>query len=97
MAWTIGPTITPPDCINRNSLLIFSMLVLCGQHDDATAQERLERKMKKLPPGTGTVRMLSKEEWEAIQDIGPRTPYESKYARPNARLRTGDPMHMVRF
>lgn len=53
--------------------------------------------MKKLPPGTGTVRMLSKEEWDAIQDIKPRTPYESKFVRSNARLRTSDPVHMVRF
>ncbi|KAJ8629831.1 hypothetical protein MRB53_023154 [Persea americana] len=85
-------TPTMPMILIAVGIAIFAKLLMI--HDDATAQERLERKMKKLPPGTGTVRMLSKEEWEAIQDIGPQTPYESKYARPNARLRTGDPMHM---
>lgn len=38
--------------------------------------------------------MLSREEWDEIQEIRPRTPFESKLARPNARLRTGEPIHM---
>lgn len=40
--------------------------------------------------------MLSREEWEEIRDVRPRTPFESKLARPNARIRTGEPLHMVR-
>lgn len=51
--------------------------------------------MQKAPAGQGTVRMLSRDEWEEVQEIRPRTPFESKLARPNARLRTGDPKHMV--
>lgn len=68
---------------------------LAWQVDESKEQERLERKIKKAPPGQGTVRMLSREEWDEIQEIRPRTPFESKFARPNARLRTGEPMHFV--
>lgn len=39
--------------------------------------------------------MLSREEWEDIQEVRPRTPFESKLARPDARLRTDEPLHMV--
>lgn len=39
--------------------------------------------------------MLTREEWDAIQEMRPRTPFESKLARPNARIRTGDPIHLV--
>ncbi|KAG0478472.1 hypothetical protein HPP92_013191 [Vanilla planifolia] len=63
-------------------------------YDDSKAQERLERKIAKAPPEQGTVRMLSREEWDAVQEIRPRTPFESKLARPNARIRTGEPVHM---
>ena len=39
--------------------------------------------------------MLSREEWEEIREVRPRTPFESKLARPNARIRTGEPVRMV--
>lgn len=67
------------------------------QYDETKAQERLERKIKKAPPEQGTVRMLTREEWDEIQEVRPRTPFESKLARPNARLRTGEPLHLVSF
>ncbi|KAL4185758.1 hypothetical protein AMTRI_Chr10g7540 [Amborella trichopoda] len=62
--------------------------------DESRSQERIERKIQNAPPGTGMVRMLTREEWDKIQEIRPRTPFESKLARPNARIRTGEPMHM---
>lgn len=65
------------------------------QYDDAHSQERIEKKIQKAPPGQGTVRMLSREEWEEFREVRPRTPFESKLARPNARIRTGEPLHMV--
>ena len=40
--------------------------------------------------------MLTREEWEEIQEVRPRTPFESKLARPNARIRTGEKLHMVK-
>ena len=70
-------------------------LFSCLQMDESKSQERLERKIKDAPPETGTVRMLSPEEWDEIKDVRPRTPFESKLARPNARIRTGEPLRMV--
>lgn len=56
----------------------------------------IERKIKNAPAGQGTVRMLTREEWEEFREVRPRTPFESKLARPNARIRTGEPVRMVR-
>ena len=55
----------------------------------------IERKIKNAPPGQGSVRMLTREEWEEVREVRPRTPFESKLARPNARIRTGEPLHWV--
>lgn len=55
----------------------------------------IERKIKNAPPGQGSIRMLTREEWEEIQEVRPRTPFESKLARPNARIRTGESLHWV--
>lgn len=65
---------------------------LLMMYDDSKSQEMIERKIKNAPPGQGTVRMLTREEWEEIQEVRPRTPFESKLARPNAQIRTGDPL-----
>ncbi|KAK1310518.1 hypothetical protein QJS10_CPA08g01772 [Acorus calamus] len=65
---------------------------LLMMYDDSKAQEMLEKRISKLPEGTGSVRMLTREEWDEIQEIRPRTPFESKLARPNARIRTGEPL-----
>ena len=67
------------------------------QHDDSRSQELIERKIKNAPAGQGTVRMLSHEEWEEIREVRPRTPFESKLARPNAQIRTGEQLRKVRL
>lgn len=56
----------------------------------------IESKIRDAPAGQGTVRMLTREEWEKIREVRPRTPFESKLARPNANIRTGEPLCMVR-
>lgn len=85
-------TVTMPMILTAVGVALFAKILMID-HDN-TAQERMERKIQKAPPGQGTVRMLSREEWDEIQEIRPRTPFESKLARPNARLRTGEPKHM---
>ncbi|KAH7689065.1 hypothetical protein IHE45_03G071700 [Dioscorea alata] len=84
-------TATMPMVLTAVAVALFAKVLMMV--DESKEQERLERKIKKAPPGQGTVRMLSREEWDEIQEIRPRTPFESKFARPNARLRTGEPMH----
>ncbi|KAL2344670.1 hypothetical protein Fmac_005955 [Flemingia macrophylla] len=59
------------------------------------SQELLERKIKNAPEGQGAVRMLTREEWVKCREIRPRTPYESKFLRPDARIRSGEPLRMV--
>lgn len=65
------------------------------QYDDSRSQELLERKIKNAPEGQGSVRMLTREEWENVREIRPRTPFESRFSRPNSRIRTGEPLRMV--
>ena len=48
----------------------------------------IERKIRDAPADQGTVRMLTREEWEKIREVRPRTPFESKLARPNAKIIT---------
>lgn len=73
--------------------------ISCWQYefDDTKVQERIEKQISEAPEGQGTVRMLTHEEWDAIQEVRPRTPFESTLARPNARIRTGEPLRMVSY
>ncbi|KAL5564815.1 hypothetical protein UlMin_027979 [Ulmus minor] len=85
-------TPTVPMTLAVIGIAVFAKLLM--MIDESKSQERLERKIKDAPPETGTVRMLSPEEWDEIKDVRPRTPFESKLARPNARIRTGEPLRM---
>ncbi|KAL3651737.1 hypothetical protein CASFOL_004739 [Castilleja foliolosa] len=84
-------TATMPMLLTVVGTAFFAKLLM--MYDDSTEQERIEKKVKETP-GLGSVRMLSREEWDAIQELRPRTPFESKISRPNAKIRTGEPLHM---
>ncbi|KAM1035343.1 hypothetical protein ACFX13_039330 [Malus domestica] len=85
-------TATMPQILTAVGIALFAKLLM--MYDDSRSQELIERKIKNAPAEQGTVRMLSREEWEEIREVRPRTPFESKLARPNARLRTGEPLRM---
>lgn len=88
-------TATVPMVLTAVAIAIFMKVLM--MYDESTEQERIERRARKAPPEQGSVRMLSREEWDAIQEIRPRTPFESRIARPNARLRTGDSIDLDDF
>lgn len=83
-------TATMPMYLAAAGIALFAKLLM--MYDDSRSQELIERKIRNAPADQGTVRMLSREEWEEIRAVRPRTPFESKLARPNARLRTGEPV-----
>ncbi|GLJ32264.1 hypothetical protein SUGI_0649360 [Cryptomeria japonica] len=85
-------TATAPMVLSAVAIALIMKLLM--MYDDSKEQERIERKARNAPPEQGTVRMLSREEWEEIQEVRPRTPFESRIARPNARIRTGDTVHL---
>ncbi|TXG55574.1 hypothetical protein EZV62_020830 [Acer yangbiense] len=99
-------TATMPMVLSVAAIALFAKLlmmvinittyVICSalQYDDSKSQEMIERKIKNAPPEQGEVRMLSREEWEEFREVRPRTPFESKLARPNAQLRTGESLRM---
>ncbi|XP_022847955.1 uncharacterized protein LOC111370474 isoform X2 [Olea europaea var. sylvestris] len=87
-------TATMPMILTAVGVALFAKLLM--MLDESKSQEMIERKIKNAPAGQGTVRMLTREEWEEIQEVRPRTPFESKLARPNARIRTGEPLHLVK-
>ncbi|MCL7050761.1 hypothetical protein MKW94_028619 [Papaver nudicaule] len=89
-------TLKMPMVLAAVALALFGkvLMMVCVQYDESKSQERIEHKIRNAPEGQGTVRMLSPEEWEEIQEVRPRTPFESKLARPNARLRTVEPLRM---
>ncbi|XWS16838.1 hypothetical protein CRYUN_Cryun33cG0014700 [Craigia yunnanensis] len=78
-------TATLPMVLAVDGIALFAKLLM---------MEMIERKIKNAPPSQGTVRMLTREEWEESREVRPRTPFESKLARPNAQIRTGEPLHM---
>ncbi|KAM7495300.1 hypothetical protein LguiB_029909 [Lonicera macranthoides] len=88
-------TATMPMILTAVGGALFAKLLM--MYDDSKSQDIIERKIKNAPEGQGTVRMLDREEWEEIKDVRPRTPFESKLARPNARIRIGEPLHMVKI
>ncbi|MCL7031799.1 hypothetical protein MKW94_009596 [Papaver nudicaule] len=85
-------TLKMPVVLTAVAVALFAKVLM--MYDESKSQERIERKIRNAPEGQGTVRMLSEEEWEEIQEVRPRTPFESKLARPNARLRTDEPLRM---
>ncbi|XP_056689560.1 uncharacterized protein [Spinacia oleracea] len=58
-------------------------------YDESRSQELIERKIHNSPPEQGTVKVLTLEEWEEIREVRPVTPFGSKLARSNARIRIG--------
>ncbi|KAI6673464.1 hypothetical protein NL676_001370 [Syzygium grande] len=89
---TFLDTATWPMILASVGIALFAKLLM--MYDDSRSQEIIERKIKHAPAGQGSVRMLSREEWDEIREVRPRTPFESKLARPNARIRTGEPLRM---
>ncbi|GMH24305.1 hypothetical protein Nepgr_026148 [Nepenthes gracilis] len=85
-------TATMPMILTAVGVALFAKILM--MYDESKSQELIERKFKNAPPGQGTVRMLTHEEWDKIREVRPRTPFESKLARPNARIRTGEPLKM---
>ncbi|KAH6756909.1 cytoplasmic dynein 2 light intermediate chain [Perilla frutescens var. hirtella] len=85
-------TATMPMILTAVGTALFAKILM--MLDEANAQERLEKKIKDAPEGQGTVRMLTREEWEKIREVRPRTPFESTIARPNGKIRTGEPLHV---
>ncbi|KAH9610583.1 hypothetical protein KSS87_000868 [Heliosperma pusillum] len=83
------------DC--TNGMLKYECQLSSVQHkyDESRSQELIERRIQNAPAGQGSVRMLSREEWDEIREVRPRTPFESKLARPNARIRTEAPPKKV--
>ncbi|GLT73404.1 hypothetical protein SLA2020_452650 [Shorea laevis] len=87
-------TASMPMILTVVGVALFTKLLF--MYDESKSQEIIERKIQNAPEGQGTVRMLTREEWEEIREVRPRTPFESKLARPNAQIRTDEPLRLVR-
>ncbi|WVZ65312.1 hypothetical protein U9M48_014697 [Paspalum notatum var. saurae] len=90
LAWL--DSVSLPMVLTAAAVALFTKLLM--MEHESTDQERRERKIKNSHPDQGKVRMLTREEWEEVQEIRPRTPFESKLARPHARIRTGEPVRL---
>ncbi|KAH9575240.1 hypothetical protein CY35_01G101400 [Sphagnum magellanicum] len=63
-------------------------------YDESQEPERLERQAKEFAEAQANLTPLTKEQWEEIQELRPRTPFESRLARNHARIRTGEPLSL---
>ncbi|CAD6218819.1 unnamed protein product [Miscanthus lutarioriparius] len=91
LAWL--DSVSLPMVLTAAAVALFTKLLM--MEHEATDQERRERKIKNSHPDQGKVRMLTREEWEEVQEVRPRTPFESKLARSHARIRTGEPVRLI--
>ncbi|KAF5746181.1 hypothetical protein HS088_TW06G00348 [Tripterygium wilfordii] len=80
---TFLDTATMPLILTAAGIVLFAKLLM--MYDESRSQELIERKIKNAPAVQGSVRMLTREEWEEFREIRPRTPLESKLTRPNAK------------
>ncbi|GAV68447.1 hypothetical protein CFOL_v3_11950 [Cephalotus follicularis] len=85
-------TASIPMLLTAAGIALFAKLLM--MYDDSKSQETIERKIKNAPAGQGQVRMLTREEWREFREVRPRTPFESRLARPKARIRTGESLRM---
>lgn len=85
-------TATLPLTLTFVGIAIGAKILWEYEYSEEKTQERIEQKIKDAPEGQGTVRMLTREEWDVAREVMPRTPFESKFARANARIRTGEPL-----
>lgn len=65
------------------------------QYDESLEPERIERQAKEFAEVQANLKPLSREQWDEIQELRPRTPFESKIGRSHARIRSGEPMSLV--
>eukprot|EP00897_Mesotaenium_endlicherianum_P001599 jgi/Mesen1/1467/ME000132S00407 len=70
-------------------LVVFALFAkLLMIYDESQEPERVARKAKKFAEDQETLKPMSREKWEALQQVRPRTPFETQIARDTARLRT---------
>ncbi|KAL2643456.1 hypothetical protein R1flu_011043 [Riccia fluitans] len=68
---------------------------LTMMYDESQEEERVERRAREMVELQGTEpRIVSRELWDYLQQLPPRTPFESRIVRDSARIRTGDPVSL---
>ncbi|XP_024360636.1 uncharacterized protein [Physcomitrium patens] len=63
---------------------------LTMMYDESLEPERIERQAREFAEVQANLKPLSRDEWEEIQELRPRTPFESKIGRSHSRIRTGE-------
>ncbi|OAE22038.1 hypothetical protein AXG93_3719s1170 [Marchantia polymorpha subsp. ruderalis] len=80
---------------NQFGLLSLLDLPIPALYDESQEEERVERKAREMVElQANQPKVISRELWDHLQQLPPRTPFESRIARDNARIRTGDPLSM---
>eukprot|EP00850_Spirogloea_muscicola_P025465 SM003187S12238 [mRNA] locus=s3187:47:797:+ [translate_table: standard] len=70
---------------------------LIMMYDEAKEPERIARRAREQELEQAKLEPMSREKWEAIQAMRPRTPFESRAGRDGARLRTGETITLEDF
>jgi len=67
---------------------------LTMMYDESLEPARIERQAKEFAEVQASLKPLTEEQWEEIQELRPRTPFESKIGRSHARIRTGEALSL---
>ncbi|CAM6095082.1 unnamed protein product [Calypogeia fissa] len=86
---------TPNLKIALGMVAVTILAKLTMMYDESKEEERTERRAKEqVESQAGAPQIVSRELWDHLQQLRPRTPFESGIARDNARIRTGDPLSL---
>lgn len=67
---------------------------LTMMYDESQEPERIERQAREFAEVQANLKPLTPEQWEEIQELRPRTPFESRIGRSHARIRTGEALSL---
>ncbi|KAG0600532.1 hypothetical protein M758_11G041700 [Ceratodon purpureus] len=67
---------------------------LTMMYDESMEPERIERQAREFAEVQANLKPLTEEQWDEIQELRPRTPFESKIGRSHARIRTGEALSL---
>ncbi|KAL3696919.1 hypothetical protein R1sor_010995 [Riccia sorocarpa] len=86
---------TPSLKVGLGLVAVAIIAKLTMMYDESKEEERVERKAREMVELQGSEpKLVSRELWDYLQQLPPRTPFESRIVRDNARIRTGDPISL---
>lgn len=70
---------------------------LVMMYDESLEPERVAQKAREFAKAQESLEPYTREEWDELQSVRPRTPFETSLGRERGRIRNGDPVSFHDF